>query len=105
MYSFKEMYETRQQEFLSHVSAVMLQRVKDVSTTGPISLEEYKTIRMNSYEQKYIAPHLSDEALVWKIKNAMDNVAMKVSDFRVPSTYEEYLLTDGIKELLKRFTK
>ena len=68
-----------------------------------IGLEEYKSLRMNSYETKLIEPILSDEALVWKLENAISNTGVSTSQYSIPSDYNEYILTDGIDELLKRF--
>jgi hypothetical protein len=82
-------------EFMSHIKFAL---VKDET----ITLSVYKSLYLNSYEQKYIEPYLSDEALVWKIENAIKN-SQQIGQYEVPITYDKYLSTDGIAELLKRF--
>ena len=85
---------------MSHVGDDILELVKN----APITLEIYQSLRMNSYEHKYIHPYLSDEALVWNIDNAFKNTRT-LGKFELPRHYDQYLATDGIEELLKRFKK
>lgn len=99
---FDKYLKEKENEFMSHVS-VEIQAIHDCG--HKLSLERYKELRTNSYEDKYLEPMLSDEAFIWKIENAIKNVWGNESRFYLPVTYDEYLSTDGIKELLKRFKK
>ena len=93
-------------EFMSHVSESVQRLVKDTVLDGTsISLEFYSTMFLNSYEQKFIEAHLSDEALAWKIDNAMKNRGLfaRIGPYDLPKHYDHYLLSDGIDELFKRF--
>lgn len=106
MFKFlEECSRKRLKEFMSHVSVEINLRVLKCGETGKISLEEYSEMRMNSYEQKYIEPFLSPEALIWKIENAIKNVSVSFGKYNLPTTYDEYLVSDGIVELLKRYKK
>ncbi len=46
---------------------------------------------------------MANEAFVMKIENAVKNRSARMGEFQLPVTYDEYLLTDGIDELLRRF--
>ena len=87
-------------KFFSNVRERFAVKVGNKETIG---LEEYKSLRMNSYEAKLIEPILSDEALIWKLENAINNIGVNTSKYSIPSDYNEYILTDGINELLRRF--
>ena len=86
-------------EFMSHIRPRIVLMKGLVKT---ITLKQYQEMTMNSYEAKYIESLLSDEAFVWKIKNAIKN-SKQLNSTELASTYDEYLATDGINELLKRF--
>ena len=106
MFKFLEEQNKKiEKEFMSLVSKTIIARVKAVSGIGLISLSEYESMKMNSYEQKYTEPFLSSKALIWKIENALKNVSVSFGEYNVPTTYDEYLESDGIKELLKRYKK
>jgi hypothetical protein len=103
MINFKS---TANDVFMAHIDDTVKALVDKSKATGePISFAVYQTMYLNLYEQKYVEPYLSDEALVWKIDNALKNVAMRSTEHSVPLTYDEYIATDGITELLKRFKK
>lgn len=97
----KKVIEKLDKEFMSHIHKEIQDLVKE---NKEISLEVYKELRINSYERKYIEPYLSDEALVHKIKYALNN-SSTLTKYELPKHYTEYLHTDGIEELLKRFTR
>jgi hypothetical protein len=89
--------EKAKNDFLSHVN-LSVQKLAN----NKIELDFYKTMYLNSYEQKFIEPYLSDEALIWKIENAIKN-SQQIGQYEIPIVYDKYLSTDGIAELLKRF--
>ena len=98
--TFSTYLKEKENEFMSHIS----KNIQDLYNSGYlITLKIYKELKLNSYENKYIESHLDNEAFIWKIENAIKNVWGKESIFYIPITYNEYLSTDGIKELLKRF--
>ena len=91
-------------EFMEHISGYIESKISECKINkSKISLLEYDTMRLNSYEQKYIEPFLDDEALIWKIENAIKNCSTQSRQYGLPRHYDEYLMTDGINELLKRF--
>lgn len=96
---FEKFLEDKKKDFLSHIR---LQYQEIVDSKRIISLQEYVSMRMNSYEDKYIEPCLSDEALVWKIETALKNTRDN-GHYYIPIVYDDYLKTDAIRELLKRF--
>jgi hypothetical protein len=71
-------------------------------TDTRITLDLYLEIKLNSYEQKFIEPWLSDQALIHKIENAVKNRSARLGKYDLAKHYDEYLLTDGVDELLKR---
>lgn len=85
-------------EFMEHVRS----EVQAMAALIPISLEMYSTMAINSYEAKFLEPYLSDEAFVWKLENAIKN-ARHLTQYELARHYDEYLSTDGVAELLKRF--
>lgn len=85
-------------EFDSHIG----DDIRELVSNSPISLEAYQNLQINSYEDKFIEPYLSDEAFIWKLENAI-KYAYKLTSHQLPRHYDEYLSTDGIAELLKRF--
>jgi len=90
-------------EFMFHVDENVQDMVRHCDKMDTrITLETYESLRINSYERKFIRPWLSDEALISEIENALKN-SRESGEFKVPSTYTEYLATEGIEELLKRF--
>ena len=87
------------EEFMSHVS----EEIRDMVSGGDeISLTKYKKLQINSYEDKFIEPYLSTEAFLWKIENAMKN-SPTLTKHQLARHYTEYLATDGVAELLRRF--
>jgi len=88
-----------QNKFMSYISNEIKRLI---NKKEKISLDFYKTMYLNSYESKILEPYLSDEALIWKIENAI-KYSNKISKYELPRHYGEYLSTDGITELLKRF--
>lgn len=70
-----------------------------------ISLEEYKHMRLNSYEREHLLPLFSDEVMLFVIDLAMKN-SVSVSDpgnLRPATTYEQALVFRYLPELLKRY--
>lgn len=97
MEMIKKRLKELEDDFMSHI------REEFKQFKGTISLEDYKEMRMNSYEQKFLEPYLSNEALVWKIENALKNSSRTFSELIIPTTYDDYLCSDGMVEILKRF--
>lgn len=87
------------ERFMSHIS---LDIIDLVERGQPITEQEYMSLRLNSYEQKYIEPFLSDNALINKVKRAIGHSSQTLSRYELPQHYDHYLATDGVAELLKR---
>lgn len=103
MSKFLDDYKTKiNKEFMSHVSQKIKERFE---TDKEIDLEEFKEMRINSYEYKLIEPLLSPEAFIFRIDEAIKNISVRQHSMEISSTYDEYILTDGINELLKRYKK
>ena len=85
-------------DFMNHVSS----NIVDLCNKGRVDLATYVHLRMNSYENKYIQPYLTNEAFIWKLKQHLKQVRQK-HDQEISTTYEEYLAHDDIFELLRRF--
>jgi len=85
-------------EFDSHIGDDIRELIKQ----APIPLCIYQNIKINSYEDKFIEPYLSNEAFVWKVENAL-KWSSHLTSHQLPRHYDEYLATDAITELLKRF--
>lgn len=77
------------------------QEIIDLADNGPVDLETYKNLRMNSYEQFYLLEFLSDEAFVHHCANCLKQVFITT----FPVTYEQVILVKLFPELLTRFEK
>lgn len=77
------------------------EEIKQLCARGDITLEEYNTLYMNSYERAYIIQFLRDDALLVVAKTYLDNVT-STPDF--PTTYEDAILHIIFPQLLKRFS-
>jgi hypothetical protein len=73
-----------------------------IEREGPVSLEEYRALRMNSYDREALIPKLSDEALLWDIEYALENVGHQRSP---PETYNEAIIGQYMPEMVKRFRR
>ena len=86
-------------EFYGHVG----EDIRELVSGGDeIPLCMYRNLRVNSYEDKFIEPYLSNEAFIWKLENAMKN-SPTLTKYQLSRHYTEYLATDGVSELLRRF--
>lgn len=96
---FEEYAKKAREEFMSHVD----QDIQDLASRGtPVTKEEFENLRINSYEAKFLIPHLTDEAFLWLIEQYFHQVR-ESTDFSKPcTTYEEFLATDGSRELARR---
>lgn len=105
-FNLTEWAKRKEDEFMSHVSDEVQQlAIICQADNKEIPLDIYRSMRLNSYEQKLLHGYLSNEALVWVIENAMHNSLARNGRWHVPVVYDEYLLSDGLSELLARFKK
>lgn len=81
--------------------SLIRQEIIDICDDGPVSLERYKTLRMNSYEQNYMLEFLEDEAFIYFCANCLKQVITT----KFPITYEEAIVAKLFPELLTRFEK
>ncbi len=89
-----------EREFLSHVSKDIQELVSSLNGRK-IDHEEYQTLLMNSYERKYLLPHISRECLLKNLEYYLSQCQANVSRHHVCSTYDEAILCDLIPQLLK----
>ena len=103
MMAFKFPVSAKKINFMKYVGEEVVALAYNCAKNNTqVSLSEYKLLRMNSYEQKFIEPYLSDEALLDKVKCATQYRARQLGVYDLPSHYDDYLLTDGVNELIKR---
>lgn len=79
---------------MAHVSVAVRTRV---DTGEDITLAEYKTLWLNSYERKYILTALDDEALDYVVRHCLANCGR-----HNPATYDGVLQDGLVPELLRR---
>jgi len=102
MFKFENLKNEQKIEFMSHVRDEYKKIISNKDSV--VSLEQYKAMRMNSYEDKVLEPFLSDEAFVYKMEICIKN-AQDLPTYKLARHYDEYLSTDGVRELMKRFKK
>lgn len=51
--------------------------VIDLADDGPIDLETWQELTLNSYERNYLMEFLTDEALLWECKTFSRNISTK----------------------------
>ncbi len=83
--------------FMSHCSDTVINLAK----RGSVTIEEYRKLRINSYEQKLLLPSLNNEALINHIE-ACSMQVRSLAKHQLPRHYEEFLATDAVELLLKR---
>jgi len=66
----------------------------------PITLAEWKDMRMNSWERDFLIPYLDDEALCWTVQHNLSNCSVRRAN--PCSTYEDALVNLLAPELMKR---
>lgn len=68
----------------------------------PVTLEEWRELRVNSYEQELLYPQLDDEAFLYALDNVLLNCSLK-SVRRPCVVYDEALQVIFVPELRQRF--
>lgn len=97
----KERAKKREMDFYMHVQKKTIERFHEGSL---ISLEEYKTLRMNSYDRRVLEPLFTDEVLCFSIEYALEQEGnSEFVKYTIPSSYTESILRVHIHELLRRF--
>ena len=97
--SFKELAQKSRQEWLSHVRP----EIQELANRGElINLEEWKELRLNSWEQEELYPHLDDEAFIHVFQHTLDNCG-PMRQKRPCAVYDEAMRFIFIPEILKRF--
>lgn len=93
-------YQKIVDNFMAHVSDEISDRVK-LGTT--MTMEEYQSLRMNSYEQHLIQPLLDKAALLELIQHYYKNASFgKYSKYTLPRSYDDALTCVLIPMLLER---
>jgi hypothetical protein len=87
---------------LEHHLANVRPEYKVLAARGvPITLDEYKEMRMNSYERKFLLPYFSDEVLFHVMEHARQNSSNPGRAISV--TYDESIINDYMPELKARY--
>lgn len=101
---FDQQREERKARYFYQIRPEILERI----TLEPkISLDEYKKTRMNSYERDLILTHVTDEALLWILKNCMSQTRDydELIQFKIPTTYNQAINGRLLHELIRRFER
>jgi hypothetical protein len=80
-------------------SGFIRQEIRDLIARGGVTLDEWKALRMNSYEREALVPALGDKALCHHVESYLAQCGRTRSP---PSTYEEAVVGLLAPELVKR---
>jgi len=98
----KERSKEREKNFYLHVQEKTMIRV--YLDGSPITLEEYKEMRMNSYDRRILEPLFNDDVLLYIIETSLAQEGnSEYYGFQIPSSYTESVLRVHIHELIRRF--
>lgn len=99
--TFKELGDNRRAEYLSHVGAEILDRVRRPQLIG---LAEWRRMRLNSYEFELVYPKLDDEALSQAASYCLKNCQRR--DGRRPvDVYDDAAMVIFLPLLIDRLRK
>ena len=101
MFKFmEERLEKRKQEFMQHVRPHII----ELAERGQVTHEEYNSLRMNSYERRYLHPYLTTDALVKLTRYCLSQTGywQPCGEFEVPKDYEDAVMRDLLPLLLDR---
>lgn len=89
------------QQFMSHVRAEIQARV--LPEQPPIGLDEYKVMRLNSYERAVVHRKLTFEALTWLLEECLKNCQYReCTELQIPRHYDEAVIGELVPMLLRR---
>lgn len=75
-------------------------QIRALTNRGNVTLEEWKTLRTNSWEHELLVPKLTDEALEYVVNHWVDNCQI---DKRRPfNTYNDAVIGLVVPELMRR---
>lgn len=99
---FEELKVKREQEWESHISDEIRKLRDELRSTGRrLTLQEYKQLRLNSWERWDLLLLLDDQALLSQMAHYRDNSARP--HYTPPySTYDEVLMHHMLPELMRR---
>jgi hypothetical protein len=101
-----EVIQRAEHEFFKHVDKDTRDMILECEINGTkISFDVYKELKINSYEWKVVLPFLCDAAFTGYLENAIHNRSRKIGARELPRHYDDFILTDGVDELLKRFKR
>lgn len=96
----KERAKAREDEFWSHIKP----EIKEMNDKGEtITHEQFKDMRLNSYERQLIEPLLDDDAFIKVVDNALlQEGNIELRKYEIPSSYREAVLRLYTWELMRR---
>lgn len=89
----------KQIDFELSISGAVARRFE---TGKPISMQEFESMKLNSYEKKLLLPLLDKEALILYVKYCKRMSTNKIGKYSIPKSYEHFLATDAIDLLLAK---
>lgn len=76
------------------------QAIQDLVQQGPVTLDVWKSLKMNSYERNYLLEFVTDEALLHIGQQTLQNIQVDWV-----TTYEEFATAKLLPEVLTRLAK
>lgn len=101
----KKFGERVKEQFLTHISAEVKERFEN---PAQISIEEYASMRLNSWEAIFLIEKLSDECFLAMVQRFyLQSGYREASKYpAIPEvTYDEALIQRLLPELMRRFQK
>ena len=96
----KEFMQKKQDNFMQYIDQWVIDRF---STGEPITLAEYKTFAINSYERKYLFPLFNNELLLYLIEYSLGQDGHKeLFKYDLPRHYTDSVLRLYLPELIRR---
>jgi hypothetical protein len=104
---FLKKREKRKKEFMEHVSEETKELIEEVENSKrKISKEEYKLMRINSYDRHLLIPYLDDIAFISLIDDyylQASRAFLPLLEYELPQHYDEALLKVFFPLLIERF--
>lgn len=93
--------EKNRAEFNKKVSHEVLKRCQD---PAPVTVEEYRSFRGNSYDRKLMHKKLDDHAFLELTEYCFSQSTVKeLGEFEVATTYDDAIARELFPSLLRRF--
>ena len=81
----------RRADFMSHISDEIRARAEHPE---PVTLQEYQALRMNSYERKFLLPHIDNETLIYIARYSYSQIGRRLTKHQIAEDYSEALMLE-----------